>query len=45
MSPIKGHKDDEGTGAYFKYGEAKRHEAVLPGEVKAHEDLISMYKS
>jgi len=42
QSPMKGHKDDEGTGASLLWGKAEGAEAVQPGEDKAQGDLINV---
>lgn len=34
-SPVKNHKDDQGTGVSFISGEAERGETVQPGEENA----------
>ena len=41
VSPAKGHKDDEGTGARFRCGEAGRAGTVQPGEGSGA--ILSMY--
>ena len=42
--PVKGHKDDEGTGASVIRREAGRAGTVQPGEEKAQGDLIHVYQ-